>query len=115
MLLQLEYRQRDFVQKLKESDFSAAMDLLNTDRNRYTNILPLDKTRVILSDGIGTDYINANWVKDMQGKARYIASQAPLGMYHHHSYLMSREHCRRFLAHVCVVQGEEHRDVVRSS
>ncbi|MBN3316923.1 PTN6 phosphatase, partial [Atractosteus spatula] len=47
----------------------------NKSKNRYKNILPFDDTRVVLESGdpsvIGSDYINANYVKD-QGKAGHL-------------------------------------------
>lgn len=54
--------------------FSVDHGRLNPDRNRYTNVLPWDKSRVLLR--APNDYINASWVH-LMGK-RYIASQAPL-------------------------------------
>lgn len=57
----------------------------NKQKNRYKNILPFDKTRVILKDGDpnvpGTDYINANYISlDLFGGERtgYIATQGCL-------------------------------------
>jgi len=54
----------------------------NFDKNRWANILPYDDTRVILTpipDVEGSDYINGNWISDLQGdKKAYICTQGPL-------------------------------------
>ncbi|XP_048252892.1 tyrosine-protein phosphatase non-receptor type 12-like isoform X6 [Haliotis rufescens] len=53
----------------------------NIKKNRYKDILPYDYHRVVLSkqDGAeGSDYINASFIKDVNGKNGYIASQGPL-------------------------------------
>ncbi len=44
--------------------------------NRYGNILPYDKRRVVLRRQVGgnCDYVNASWVRGFDG-ARFIASQ----------------------------------------
>eukprot|EP00051_Salpingoeca_urceolata_P019923 m.294560 g.294560 ORF g.294560 m.294560 type:complete len:1550 (+) comp19504_c0_seq2:170-4819(+) len=53
----------------------------NLSRNRYTDIVPYDKTRVYLSNlfhGAETDYINASYVHGFDNPRAYIASQGPL-------------------------------------
>lgn len=54
----------------------------NRRKNRYTNILPYDATRVKLlideDDEIGSDYINASYIKGYSGNTEYIATQGPL-------------------------------------
>uniref|UniRef100_H2YIJ3 protein-tyrosine-phosphatase n=1 Tax=Ciona savignyi TaxID=51511 RepID=H2YIJ3_CIOSA len=54
----------------------------NRGKNRYTNILPYDASRVKLSaidDEPGTDYINANFIPGNNNRQReYIATQGPL-------------------------------------
>jgi len=51
-------------------------------KNRWANILPYDDTRVVLTTipGVeGSDYINANWISDLQGSNRaYICTQGPV-------------------------------------
>ncbi|KAF2069612.1 hypothetical protein CYY_009068 [Polysphondylium violaceum] len=52
----------------------------NSIKNRYTNILPCNSTRVILEkigDKEGTDYINANFIDGVFPK-QYICTQGPL-------------------------------------
>eukprot|EP01116_Phalansterium_solitarium_P024238 TRINITY_DN8824_c0_g1_i1.p1 TRINITY_DN8824_c0_g1~~TRINITY_DN8824_c0_g1_i1.p1 ORF type:complete len:522 (-),score=41.78 TRINITY_DN8824_c0_g1_i1:197-1762(-) len=59
--------------------FTAGHEFFNIAKNRYTNILPLDSTRVKLKDIEGvpcSDYINANFV--VCGDRKYICCQAPL-------------------------------------
>jgi tyrosine-protein phosphatase non-receptor type 11 len=53
----------------------------NKSKNRFKTILPFDHTRVLLQNGSGSDYINANYIRvddeaDI-GKV-YIATQGPL-------------------------------------
>ncbi|CAG9819588.1 unnamed protein product [Phaedon cochleariae] len=54
----------------------------NKRKNRYINILPFDDTRVKLlideDDEIGSDYINASYIKGYSGQVEYIATQGPL-------------------------------------
>ncbi|CAB4039601.1 tyrosine- phosphatase non-receptor type 13-like, partial [Paramuricea clavata] len=53
---------------------------LNKEKNRYRNVLPYEKTRVILSGDEQMDYINANYVDVTVGSdtSHYIATQGPL-------------------------------------
>merc|ERR1712137_389138 len=58
--------------------FSSARLAGNRPKNRYSNILPYDKTRVKITareDEEGSDYINANFLGPKQ---EFIASQAPM-------------------------------------
>ncbi|XP_077450387.1 tyrosine-protein phosphatase non-receptor type 12 isoform X2 [Stigmatopora argus] len=53
----------------------------NVKKNRYKDILPFDHTRVKLTlktTNQDTDYINANFIKGMDGPEAYIATQGPL-------------------------------------
>ncbi|XP_061769292.1 tyrosine-protein phosphatase non-receptor type 12-like isoform X4 [Nerophis ophidion] len=53
----------------------------NVKKNRYKDILPFDHTRVKLmlkTTNHDTDYINANFIKGMDGPEAYIATQGPL-------------------------------------
>ncbi|KAK3728737.1 hypothetical protein QZH41_002644 [Actinostola sp. cb2023] len=62
-------------------DFTTAVQPRNTKKNRYTNILPFERTRVTLSTIPGKDdatYINASYLEGYQEKVAYIATQAPL-------------------------------------
>lgn len=51
----------------------------NASRNRYTDVLSLDQTRVMLGQGSGnsqlSDYINANFVDGFSQNKAYIATQ----------------------------------------
>ncbi|XP_054910559.1 tyrosine-protein phosphatase non-receptor type 12 isoform X3 [Poeciliopsis prolifica] len=53
----------------------------NVKKNRYKDILPFDHTRVKLTlktTNQDTDYINANFIKGVDGPKAYIATQGPL-------------------------------------
>ncbi|XP_072309869.1 tyrosine-protein phosphatase non-receptor type 12 [Eucyclogobius newberryi] len=53
----------------------------NVKKNRYKDILPFDHTRVKLAlktTNQDTDYVNANFIKGIDGPEAYIATQGPL-------------------------------------
>ncbi|KAJ0057458.1 hypothetical protein NL108_008650, partial [Boleophthalmus pectinirostris] len=53
----------------------------NVKKNRYKDILPFDHTRVkvtLKTTNQDTDYINANFIKGIDGPEAYIATQGPL-------------------------------------
>ena len=54
----------------------------NNAKNRYLDVVPYDRTRVIVQWPSAEDrngrYLNANWVLERQGKKWWIATQAPL-------------------------------------
>ncbi|KFD67772.1 LOW QUALITY PROTEIN: hypothetical protein M514_07512 [Trichuris suis] len=60
----------------------SAADLpCNRIKNRFTNILPYDYSRVKLSpvdDDEGSDYINANYISGYNNPREYIATQGPM-------------------------------------
>lgn len=60
-----------------QSMFKSALLPNNLKKNRYSNILAYEKTRVILNNEVGDDYINANWTDSPLGNKAYICSQAP--------------------------------------
>jgi len=75
----------EFVQIKKDpaypqSAFTEANKPVNYRKNRYGNVLPLDKTRVKLSNtGVnGSDFINANYVDGWKAPKAFIATQAPV-------------------------------------
>eukprot|EP00105_Crassostrea_gigas_P002395 XP_011414907.2 PREDICTED: receptor-type tyrosine-protein phosphatase epsilon-like [Crassostrea gigas] len=50
----------------------------NKSKNRYTTIFPYDHSRVVLrTSTTESDYINANYIEDVFGKKKYIATQGP--------------------------------------
>ncbi|XP_048382017.1 tyrosine-protein phosphatase non-receptor type 18 isoform X2 [Stegostoma tigrinum] len=54
----------------------------NIKKNRYKDILPYDQTRVpltLLQNEGYSDYINANFIRGIDGDKYYIATQGPLG------------------------------------
>jgi len=68
----------------KDQSVEASLLPANRGKNRYTNILSYDKTRVKLnaiddeSDDNGSDYINANYIQGNNSKREFIATQGPL-------------------------------------
>nr|CAB3265286.1 receptor-type tyrosine-protein phosphatase beta-like [Phallusia mammillata] len=66
----------------REQSTNAALFPENRGKNRYTNILPYDNSRVKLhavDDEPGSDYINANYIPGNNNRQReYIATQGPL-------------------------------------
>uniref|UniRef100_A0A1I8H7P9 Protein-tyrosine-phosphatase n=1 Tax=Macrostomum lignano TaxID=282301 RepID=A0A1I8H7P9_9PLAT len=73
----LEREQKDFSLNVATADCNRA-------KNRYTDILPYDHTRVVLEssyEGPGhapDDYINANYIKGLDREREFIASQGPI-------------------------------------
>ncbi|XP_062841276.1 receptor-type tyrosine-protein phosphatase H [Trichomycterus rosablanca] len=65
----------------KDQSCSVAVHPDNQRKNRFTNVLAYDSSRVKLSEqyGEGSDYINANYMPGYGGNSeQYIASQGPL-------------------------------------
>ncbi|XP_075694191.1 receptor-type tyrosine-protein phosphatase beta-like [Rhinoderma darwinii] len=58
----------------------ASEKLENKEKNRYTNVLPYDATRVKLSSlgNLTEDYINANYIPGYSFPQEFIAAQGPL-------------------------------------
>ncbi|CAL4989178.1 unnamed protein product [Urochloa decumbens] len=56
----------------------SARDPVNRGRNRYTDVLPFDETRVRLQSPTGNDYINASFVKIGRNQTKFISTQGPL-------------------------------------
>ncbi|XP_067875836.1 receptor-type tyrosine-protein phosphatase H-like [Heterodontus francisci] len=64
-----------------EQSMEAALLLDNKGKNRYTNVLPYDATRVKLTpqpESSTSDYINANYMPGYTSKMEFIAAQGPL-------------------------------------
>jgi len=61
-------------------DFASARKADNRVKNRYTNVLPVESTRVKISEYDDNDYINANYINgEIEGSQKsYIAAQGPL-------------------------------------
>ena len=77
--LDMEYRTLCSLKTLN-SDCITANQSVNRMKNRQPQIVPYDKSRVILEQipGVeGSDYINASWVDGYREKNAYIATQAP--------------------------------------
>ncbi|XP_037949787.1 phosphatidylinositol phosphatase PTPRQ [Teleopsis dalmanni] len=59
-------------------DLSYSASELGCNKNRYADIFPYDKNRVILDiDAEGSDYINASFIDGYRRKKEYIATQGP--------------------------------------
>jgi len=72
---------RVLVQEDPAEACSDALDPANREKNRYFNVIPLNETRVKLSDGEPGDYVNASWIKPSTAyahKLAYISAQAPV-------------------------------------
>ncbi|XP_020715139.1 tyrosine-protein phosphatase non-receptor type 9 isoform X2 [Ceratitis capitata] len=61
-----------------EGTFVYARMRNNLTKNRYTDVLCYDHSRVVLSRDDGEDYINANFVDGYKQKNAYISTQGPL-------------------------------------
>ncbi|XP_054091147.1 phosphatidylinositol phosphatase PTPRQ isoform X2 [Zeugodacus cucurbitae] len=69
-----EYKELAFV----ATDLSYSASETASNKNRYTDIFPYDKNRVLLDvDDEGSDYINASFIDGYKIKKEYIASQGP--------------------------------------
>ena len=76
----------------KDSKWSMADSLSfeNEGRNRYSNVLPWNRSRVklpLVSSKMGSDYINASYINNGTG-CRFIATQGPLENTQHHFWSM---------------------------
>ncbi|XP_052238562.1 receptor-type tyrosine-protein phosphatase O-like [Dreissena polymorpha] len=77
----------DAYKLLKEKSPSYPVTAANSEnsrpKNRYTNIMPYDRSRVKLrplDDVAGSDFINANYIPGYTSRREYIATQCPMNM-----------------------------------
>ncbi|KAF7792556.1 hypothetical protein EIP86_003597 [Pleurotus ostreatoroseus] len=66
---------------VKHYSVSVALQPDNFRANRYTDVAPYDRTRVVVGpsgDESPGRYVNASWVRELAGGKWWIASQAPL-------------------------------------
>ncbi|XP_062587027.1 cell death abnormality protein 1-like, partial [Saccostrea cucullata] len=61
-------------------DCEIAKSKENMTKNRFKTVFPYDHSRVVLdtSQGFTSDYINANYIENMEGERDFIACQGPL-------------------------------------
>jgi len=80
--LEFTHIEKKTERELYHGDYRSALKHCNRDKNRYSNVLPLERSRVVLEtiDGIeGSDYINASFVRgETPGTETYICTQGPL-------------------------------------
>lgn len=79
---EFEYLESLTATQIQNEDFTTALYPHNKEKNRYTNILPFERTRVVLGpvEGlVGSDYVNANYMSgEVPGSHNaYIAAQGP--------------------------------------
>jgi len=74
---EMQYLSRAARECAPDNEFDVARSAAGRERNRYSNILANESTRVKLKGG-GCDYINANFIRGAAGAKQYIAAQAPI-------------------------------------
>lgn len=90
-----------------------AADLpVNRPKNRFTNILPYDHSRVKLmpsDDEDGSDYINANYIPGINSPREFIVTQGPLHSTHDDFWRMAWEQNSRAIVMLtrCIEKGRE--------
>ncbi|CAF0987474.1 unnamed protein product [Rotaria sp. Silwood1] len=75
---QFNQLQRTMMEKKDILSCNEGTKSINRLKNRYKDILPYDKYRVILPSDNESDYINASFIEDLYGHRRYIAAQGPI-------------------------------------
>ncbi|XP_041347759.1 uncharacterized protein LOC121367569 [Gigantopelta aegis] len=82
---------------------------VNIKKNRFKDIIPFDASRVVLStlDGVeDSDYINASFIKNIDGKRGYIAAQGPLPNTVDDFWRMLWEYNTEIVFMACLVQED---------
>ncbi|KAH7716570.1 Protein-tyrosine phosphatase [Aphelenchoides avenae] len=90
----------------------AADCTMNRAKNRFTNILPYDHSRVKLiptDDEEGSDYINANYIPGFNSRREFIAAQGPLPSTRDHFWrVVWEQQCPAIVALTkCVEKGRD--------
>uniref|UniRef100_A0A0N4YZZ3 protein-tyrosine-phosphatase n=1 Tax=Parastrongyloides trichosuri TaxID=131310 RepID=A0A0N4YZZ3_PARTI len=85
---------------------------VNRAKNRFTNILPYDHSRVKLTatdDDEGSDYVNANYIPGFNSRREFIAAQGPLPSTRDHFWQMVWEQQVPFIVALtkCVEKGRD--------
>ena len=73
----LEKEYRDLGGQKLRSECTSAMLKVNKNKNKYKTIYPYDKSRVVLTSPLDTDYINASFIPGFHQSDLFIAAQAP--------------------------------------
>jgi protein tyrosine phosphatase len=78
--IDIEFTFIEYVTGISLDNLKDCLLPINHPKNRYANVVAPDPTRVRLSGGPNTDYINANWVPGRvpNSEKRYIGAQGPL-------------------------------------
>jgi len=81
--IEFNYIETQTAQEQYFGDYKTALVNLNKNKNRYSNVLPPEKTRVklkVVAGEEGSDFINANFISGLiPGTEReYVATQGPL-------------------------------------
>ncbi|MCP9261709.1 Tyrosine-protein phosphatase 10D [Dirofilaria immitis] len=81
-------------------------------KNRFTNILPYDHSRVKLipiDDEDGSDYVNASYIPGFNSRREFIAAQGPLPSTRDHFWrIVWEQHCPAIVALTkCVEKGRD--------
>ena len=93
---------RNLTRSYYRSNYHSAEYRNNRSKNRYESVLACDETRVHLfgrdpDRNYDSDYINANYVSDVNNSRKYIACQAPLLGTIHDFWLMVYTHNTRVI------------------
>ncbi|XP_071683148.1 protein-tyrosine-phosphatase PTP1-like [Lolium perenne] len=81
LVISREFRDLTDLRKTLQStqNFKVALDPDNRKRNRFTDVIPFDETRIRLRSSTGNDYINACLIKHYGiDQTKFISTQGPL-------------------------------------
>eukprot|EP01114_Cavostelium_apophysatum_P010491 TRINITY_DN2426_c0_g1_i1.p1 TRINITY_DN2426_c0_g1~~TRINITY_DN2426_c0_g1_i1.p1 ORF type:complete len:404 (-),score=88.69 TRINITY_DN2426_c0_g1_i1:65-1276(-) len=81
--IEFNYIETQTAQEQYYGDYKTALISFNKNKNRYSNVLPPEKTRVklkVIEGEEGSDYINGNYISGLipNSERAYVATQGPL-------------------------------------